>query len=101
MMSLFCDSHALGIVNYLSQSTEDHSVSLVEKKRSIQAMRQLVLITHGDAVVALPQVSFQNSTLEFLSDINMNRSGPVCKLHLKSHSSAMLPLQPGPPFFLL
>lgn len=57
MMAIFCDNHALGIVNYLSQSIENPSASSIEKTRSVQALQHLVQIGQVDVLVALPQVS--------------------------------------------
>lgn len=56
MISIFCDNHALGVVNYLSLSIESSTASLVEKRRAVRAIELLVLTVAADATVALPQV---------------------------------------------
>ncbi|KAL9051765.1 MAG: hypothetical protein Q9162_005817 [Coniocarpon cinnabarinum] len=56
MTSLFCENHALGIVNYLSQSIESPVAGTLEQVRSVQAIQQLVETAQADSLVALPQI---------------------------------------------
>lgn len=55
-MATFFEKHALGMMATFSEAIDSQNESVLEKKRSLRAIAQMIEVAQGNIRIALPQV---------------------------------------------